>query len=376
MKSNFAAIALLSFIASFWTVIFNVGAGTPQGADLIKAKKEAESRGYGFLTSRDEIVRRAKEEGKLRVSSSNDPDSYPALRKAFMKQYPFIDVSIQRSERGPEGAQRLLMELQAMGRSSWDVTEVAAELYQEYMPHVKKLDILGMAKHGILQIPTEIIDPKHRNIVSLATTIHSIAYNKNLIALEKVPNAWEDFVKPELKGRKFMALIRPLGIAALAPGLGQDWAIAYARKIKEQDPVWVQGTSRAVVAITTAEQTLLHLPYYHSCVRAQRKDATKSLECKIIEPVPVRIQELTATLQPSPYPHAALLWLEFLISPTGQAITHQFEPKSSIFVRHSEAAKLVEGKKLSVIGWENFNDSIMWEKKAYDAFGLPQAVLQ
>jgi hypothetical protein len=45
-------------------------------------------------------------------------------------------------------------------------------------------------------------------------------------------------------------------------------------------------------------------------------------------------------------------------------------------VRQSEAAKLVEGKKLSVIGWENFNDSITWEKKAYDAFGLPQAVLQ
>jgi hypothetical protein len=45
-----------------------------------------------------------------------------------------------------------------------------------------------------------------------------------------------------------------------AAGLGQDWVIAYARKIKEQNPVWVRGTSRAVLTITTAEQTLQLCP--------------------------------------------------------------------------------------------------------------------
>ncbi len=58
-----------------------------------------------------------------------------------------------------------------------------------------------MAKQGVLQIPTEIIDPVNGNIVSLASTIHCVAYNKNLIAPEKVPHSWEDFLKLEFKGR-------------------------------------------------------------------------------------------------------------------------------------------------------------------------------
>jgi ABC-type Fe3+ transport system substrate-binding protein len=68
-----------------------------------------------------------------------------------------------------------------------------------------------MAKQGVLQIPGEIIDPTNRNVISLASTIYSLSYNKNLIAPDRVPNRWEDFLKPEFKGRKFMAEIRPTG---------------------------------------------------------------------------------------------------------------------------------------------------------------------
>lgn len=38
--------------------------------DLLKAKQQAEAKGYIFLTNHDEIVEKAKKEGKLRVLSS------------------------------------------------------------------------------------------------------------------------------------------------------------------------------------------------------------------------------------------------------------------------------------------------------------------
>ena len=352
---------------SLWAPIATGAAATLPSADPITAKKQ----GYMFLGSHDEIVAKAKEEGKLRVLSSYDPDTFQQLRKAFVKQYPFIDLTVQRSE-GVEGFQRFLLELQATRRSNWDVVEVATELYKEFLPHAKKLDIFAMAKQGILQIPAEIVDPVNRNIVSLASTIHCVAYNKNLIAQEKVPNSWEDFLKPEFKGRKFMTEVRPLGFTPIAAARGEEWALNYARKIKDQEPVWIRGTTRGLMALIAGEQAIYHLPYYHSCIREKRKDISKSMECKIIEPVPIRIQEMTSIVEASPYAHAALLWIEFQISPVGQAIIETVEPKSSPYIPGSEAAKVTRGKKLWVNNWETFQNSAKWQQMVVEAFGFPK----
>jgi ABC-type Fe3+ transport system substrate-binding protein len=375
MRFNHAGIALLFLVLNLWTLAANVAAATSPSADSTTAKKQAEAKGYMFVSSHDEIIAKAKKEGKLRVLSSYDRDTFQELRKAFIKQYPFIDLSIQRSE-GVEAFQRFLLELQAARRSNWDVVEVATELYKEFLPYSKKLDIFAMAKQGVLQIPAEIIDPVNRNIVSLASTIHCVAYNKNLIAPEKVPHSWEDFLKPEFKGRKFMTEVRPQGFTPIAAARGEEWAVNYARKIKDQEPIWVRGTTRGLMAVMTGEQTLYHLPYYHSCIREKRKDVSKSMECKIIEPVPIRIQEMTGILESSPYAHAALLWMEFQISPAGQAIIETVEPKSSPYIPGSEAAKVTRGKKLWVNNWETFQNSAKWQQMVVEAFGFPQASLK
>jgi ABC-type Fe3+ transport system substrate-binding protein len=374
MKVKFMTAGLVFCAVALGMLADSAGAGTAPGAELAKARKEAESRGYLFYANRDEIVAKAKEEGRVRVLSNMDPDNIEALRKAFMKQYPFIDVRAERIA-GVEGGQRFALELQA-GRSNWDVFEVAQELYQDFLPHLKKFDILGMAKQRVLQVPGEIIDPTNRNVISLASTIYNLAYNKNLVAPERVPNRWEDFLRPEFKGRKFMVEIRPTGMATLAAGLGEEWMLDYARKIKDQDPVWVRGISRATTAITTGEQSMLHLSYYHSCIRAKRKDISKSLECKLIEPVPVRTQEMTAIAQASPNAHAGLLWLEFQTAPAAQTIIESLEPKTSVFVPGSEAANVTRGKKLALNSWDTLPNSNKWEKNALNAFGLPRATFK
>ena len=374
MRFNHARSASFFLIVSLWMAA-GAGEAASASSEAITAKKQAESKGYIFLSSRDEIIARAKEEGKLRVRSSYDPDTFQQLRKAFVKQYPFIDLSVQRSE-GVEGFQRYLLELQATKRSNWDVVEIATELYQEFLPYGKKVDIFAMAKQGVLKIPPEVIDPINRNIISLASTIHCVAYNKNLIAPEKVPNSWEDFLKPEFKGRKFMTEVRPQGFTPIAAARGEEWAVNYARKVKDQEPIWVRGTTRGLVAVMTGEQALYHMPYYHSCIREKRKDVSKAMECKIVEPVPIRIQEMTGIWEGSPYPHAALLWMEFQLSPAGQAIIETVEPKSSPYIPGSEAAKVTQGKQLWVNNWETFQSSAKWQQMVVEAFGFPQASLK
>ena len=81
----------------FWMLAGSVGAATVQSADLVKAKKEAESKGYVFLANREEIVAKAREEGQVRVLSNMNPDNIQALRKAFTK----MDAGLRAQAQGP-----------------------------------------------------------------------------------------------------------------------------------------------------------------------------------------------------------------------------------------------------------------------------------
>ena len=56
---------------------------------LLKAKQEAEAKGFVFEISRDEIIAKAKKEGRLRVVTSLEMEALKPISEAFKKKYPF-----------------------------------------------------------------------------------------------------------------------------------------------------------------------------------------------------------------------------------------------------------------------------------------------
>jgi ABC-type Fe3+ transport system substrate-binding protein len=342
------------------------------GAALQKAKQAADAKGYAFITSHDEILASAKKEGKLRVQSSLDPNTFKPLMDSFKKKYSFADIEIQEMT-GTDTAQRYLLELKAGTGRDWDVFHLPEDFYTDYAPHAKKLDVLGMAEHGVLKINPKMVDPEYRSVVSIGSGICSIAYNKNQLAADKVPNKWEDFLKPEFKGRKMLVDIRPYCVAALVPAMGEEWIKNYARKIKEQEPIWVRGQTRAMSGIIAGEYALHQMTQYHSCVRAAAKDVTKSLGCKIIEPVPAKIQDVFGVLQSAPNPSRALLFIEHTASPEAQKMIDEFNPLKSNVFADGEIAKLLKGKKVSLNDFRTYHKSPEWIKMIVEAYGFPKA---
>jgi len=61
---------------------------------LLNAKQSAQARGFVFETSHEEIVAKAKKEGKLRVISSLETETYKQLIATFKQKYPFLDFSV------------------------------------------------------------------------------------------------------------------------------------------------------------------------------------------------------------------------------------------------------------------------------------------
>src|SRR5439155_9125780 len=99
------------FALGAWCACAQVLAASPSPA-LQKAKQEAEAKGFVFETSHDEIVAKAKKEGKLHVVSSLEMENLKPVSEAFKKKYPFIDIRAEEIA-GTDTYQRMLLEMKS-----------------------------------------------------------------------------------------------------------------------------------------------------------------------------------------------------------------------------------------------------------------------
>jgi ABC-type glycerol-3-phosphate transport system substrate-binding protein len=366
-----AKVALLLFV--IWILPIAFARAAAGGPALQKAKQAAEARGYSFITSHDEIVARAKKEGDLRILGNIEPPVIKAATAAFMKKYPFLNV-VGRETTGSDAAQRTVLELKSGAAREWDTVGPTQDFRSEYLPYLWKIDILGMAEQGVLKIPPAMIDSINRNMVSFSSRFSVVAYNKNLVPPDQVPKRWEDLVRPEFKGKKFAADVRPTEIAELVPAWGLQKTIDFARKIKDQQPIWVRGATRTFAAITAGEIPMMIGVRFHSVRRSQLKDHTGMLQYSVLEPVPLSASMPLAVLASAQHPHAALLLLEWFASPEGQKIIDDYEPLgSSVYVLGGAVEQEVRGKKLSVLSWEHYQVIDQWISKVFEAYGFPAA---
>src|SRR5262245_8265463 len=338
---------------------------------LNKAQQEAESKGYLFITSHEEIISKAKQEGKVSVIVSLLDEILRPVTAGFRKKYPFIDAQVQ-GIRGTEIYLRMIQEMKARLTKGQDVNDLAYDYYNEYPPYQKKFDIFGMAEHKVLQIPGPMVDPNNRNIVAIGSGIQVVVYNKNLIPTEKVPDTWEGFLKPEFKDRKFVLDIRPKDVSALVPAWGLEKTLDFARKIAAQKPVWARGNVRVLNAMIAGEHALRFGTNFDAVLRLT--DPAEVVAYKLVEPVPVRLNEAQSVLNTAENPYAALLWLEFVASPEGQRILDQQGPyEASLFIAGTVQERAVRGKKLSVVGWDHYNKIPEYERRIIEAYGFPKA---
>jgi iron(III) transport system substrate-binding protein len=361
---------LLRRYAAFSWLVFGA-LGLPLFAATAQTKPT-----YHVSSSREEIVSTAKKEGKLRILTTMDDADSKANTAAFKKKYPFIDVHAQQS-RGTDSAQRLLLEIKSGMAKEWDVVSTSSDHINDYIPHLWKVDLQGMAEQGVLQIPHQMVDSTQRNIVAFHSRFQVVAYNKNLVPAARVPKAWEDLLKPEFKGRKISLDIRPGGLTTLIPAWGLDKTLDFARRLASQDPIWVRGDPRAITGMLAGEIPMMAAANFHDLKRAQKKDPLGVLQYAILEPVPFRLALAQSILATAQYPHAALLWFDWLATVEAQKIADEHEPMASaVYVRGSAVEQELKGKKLSAVPWESYQNLQPWAGKIFEAYGFPKADAQ
>jgi len=317
----------------------------------------------------EEIVQLANKEGNVRVASSWEPENEAALLKGFYQKYPSIKVTHSRAS-GIETRARILNEALA-GVVDHDLVNVSGELRNQYV------------KAGIMAGPIEWrklfpnvkevhFSPNGYFAVSGFST-YIIAYNPSLVPKEKVPKNWEDCLDPYWKG-KLVVLTRPRTFTGLAGGWGEEKTIAFARALKNNQPVWKSSQSGALTQVAIGEYPMICGMAYHSMKSVLMRDPKAKVAFSVPSELPFQIGEAMAIMKGAKYPNAGLLLNGWLVTPEGQKNMH-LEGRSSPFVAGTEASELVKKHNAKVVweGWDALDHEAQMARKIVAAWGFPKA---
>ena len=322
--------------------------------------------------TREQILEGAKKEGKVRVVPGHDESAIPTLVKGFQKKYPFIQTTWGISG-GIEGGQRQLFEMTA-GTSSVDVFSPSTAFFSEYFRKslLKGYDLRAMSKAGHLKIPVEMIDDSGV-LAWLGANTGVLSYNTKLVPPDKAPKSWESCLDPQWKG-KFSVDPKPNILAWLSARWSDEKLLAFAKRLKENNPVFGRGNTRNITMLASGEVVMNCGMYIHTMDRLVRRDPTAPIKMVIPDPFPMSYHEPEGVYVNSKNPHAALLWIEFLASKEGQELAESIEPgRGSFLVEGTLAHKLSKGANVSICADDcrQREDKIM-ERIAVEAWGLPK----
>jgi iron(III) transport system substrate-binding protein len=258
------------------------------------------------------LVEGAKKEGELMLYTSLVPEDLTALGAAFEKKYG-VKLKTWRAN-SEKVLQRALTEARA-GRNDADVVETNGpqleSLYREkglagplYSPHLKDLMPQARQAHGYW-VGTRI------NMF-----VHS--YNTTLVKKEELPKSYQDLTHPRWKGRLGIEAEDEDWFAMIIKALGEDAGLRTFREIARVNGFSVRkGHTLLAGLVASGEIPLALTTYSHGAEKMKQKGAP--VEWFAISPAIGRANGIGVVRKP-PHPHAAVLFVDFLLSPEGQRI--------------------------------------------------------
>jgi len=242
----------------------------------------------------------------------------------FEQKYPYLRVELARA-------------------SSADT---ARKVLEEYRAGYEKVDAFELASHGLV-VPRDenILQPFRspelsafvadaiepgRHWVVVRESYTGIGFNSKLLPPDKAPKTYQALLEPQWKGKMAISGVSTTAVNWVGTMLivqGAD----FVRKLGQQNIRIYNLTGRALANLMTAGEVMLSPTIYNSHVAAS---ADKGAPLGWFAPGPVPVTDTGVALaRKAPHPHAALLFIDFLMSKEGQVLYQELgydSPRSDV----------------------------------------------
>jgi iron(III) transport system substrate-binding protein len=256
------------------------------------------------------LLAESKKEGQVVMYTSlNLKDSVP-ITEAFEKKTG-LKVQLWRAS-SEKVLQRAITEARA-GRFAPDILETNGPemeaLYRErileefFSPHFTDLPAAAF--------------PRHRHYVADRFNFFTIGYNTNLVKPEEVPASYEELVQPRWAGRVGLEGSDVDWFGAMVKSMGEEKGLAFFRKLADNKPQIRTGHTLMAELVASGEIPLAATLYNHNVERLTVKGAP--IKWKAVRPTFGRPNAIGVAKR-APHPHAALVFVDFMLSKEGQTI--------------------------------------------------------
>jgi iron(III) transport system substrate-binding protein len=260
------------------------------------------------------LVAAAEKEGKVTWYSSVDVKVAEGIKKAFMAQYPKIDVEVERA-----GSERVLQRIN-----------------QEYQSNIRNVDVVNssdashflfwkqqgwLAKHT--PPDTAKFAPQYRDpdgmFFTWRATLDCMAYNTNLVKDAEAPKSYAELLDPKWKGKLVKAHPSYSGTSltgtyALTKVLGWD----YFEKLSKTGIQQLQSTTAPPKTIASGERAVMvDGNEYNVFIEMDAKSPVKPIYAKEGTPF---VSSPTAIFKDAPHPNAARVFQNFIYTAKAQQL--------------------------------------------------------
>jgi iron(III) transport system substrate-binding protein len=276
----------------------------------VPAAAQADIATYQGADRAQKILEGAKKEGSLTIYTSATTEDINALTSAFEKKYG-IKTNVWRAS-SENIIQRAATEARG-NRFDADVFEtdsVAMEaLHREKLLQVVKSPYLADL------IPAAI--PPHGEWIGDRVQIFTAAYNTDRIKKADLPKTFDDLVDPKWKGKLGIEAADNDWFSAVVTDMGEEKGLKLFRDIVSKNGLSVRKGHTLLANLVVSGEVPLSLTTYLYKV-LQLKNAGAPIDWFVLPPEVARAQG-TGMSRKAPHPHAAVLFMDFLLS-DGQEI--------------------------------------------------------
>ena len=262
------------------------------------------------------LVEGAKKEGKVSFYTGLIVDQVVRpVKEAFEKEYPFVQVEFFRGN-SERIAQKMLAEYQAKRYEVDIVSGSAATTMVQRTGYMQRFFSPYLAEY-----PPELKDPKgfwgSTNVYFM-----TLGYNTRSVKPGELPKTYEDLLKPRWKGQMMWSTSRGSGapqfIGNILIAMGQEAGKAYIQKLKQQNVAKSTASARQILDLVIAGEYPLAIQIFNHHAYIS-KTAGAPVDWQPLEPV-TATNNTVGVAKYAPHPHAAMLFLDFMLSKKGQVV--------------------------------------------------------
>ena len=258
-----------------------------------------------------ELVEGAKKEEKLVFYTTMDLPQTIEVIHEFALKYPFLGLELH-----PLEAETLVKRIQDEARggmATWDVLLGGGGLLQPLL----EANLVVAYHSPQREAVSEALNDSQGYWSGYYINPYVLGYSTTLVKEEEIPKSYDELLEPHWKGNRIAIDSTAHGLLrGLAATWGERKAVAYLKRLADQQPVMARASITAVDSLHTGNVSMViaRAPV----IQGYKNKLRSPIDWVSLEPIVAQIDAVMLSAQ-SPRPNAARLFVDFVLSQEGQS---------------------------------------------------------